>query len=647
MAGRHAALAICALIGGLGGGVAVDRLLIAPQGAKETSGRKVLYWVAPMDPSFRRDAPGKSPMGKDLVPVYEGAEPTGGISEVALSPQEINAIGVRTAVAKREALKSRIDTVGFVGYDEHRTTHIHTRAEGWIENLHVRAVGDEVHKGELLFEFYAPKITIAMRELGRAVSHGRRNDITEAEQKLHNFGVSGRQIAELRKRSTTQRLMVYAPHDGVVVALTAAQGMYLAPETNAMTLTDLSRIWIMADVFERDIGRMVPNMRAQARLEHLPGRVFEGVVDYVYPEVDTKTRTLPVRLSFKNPLRLLKPNMFAKVTLFSPQGREAVTVPAEAVIRTGRAERVIMALAGGRFRPRLITTGLYENGRVEIVQGLQPGERVVASAQFLIDSESNLAAGFLRMAPTDGAPAAGMGRLVSLDAAKRQAVVRHEPIKALDWPAMTTAFTVVRDVKLNELHPGDAVAFEAVRGADGQLALTALGPPAPVGAQGVGVVLAVKPETKLVTISHKPIPALGWPATTMDFAMGPGLDAAAFPVASTIEFDLAKGEGATYFISAVKPQAKDRRNGVPVLGDLIAVGGVINSVDAAARTANITHDAIAELGMRGLTMNFPLVRELDLASLAIHKRVIIAFRRVGKKRLEVVAAIAVPGREKP
>jgi Cu(I)/Ag(I) efflux system membrane fusion protein len=489
MAGRHVALAIFALIGGMAGGVALERLLIAPPATVETSGRKVLYWVAPMDQSFRRDTPGKSPMGMDLVPVYEGAEPAGGTSEVALSPREINAIGVRTAVARREVLTSRIETVGFVSYDEHRTTHIHTRADGWIENLLVRAVGDRVRKGDLLFELYAPTIAVAMRELDYALRRGNRRDVADAEQKLRNFGVTQRQLAQLRKRPRTQRMKVYAPHDGVVVKMKAAQGMYVKPETHAMTLTDLSSVWIMADVFERDIGRLVPKMRARARLEHLPGRVFEGVVDYIYPEVDAKTRTLPVRLRFKNPLRLLKPNMFAEATLFSPLGREAVTVPAEAVIRTGRAERVIISLPGGRFRPRLVTTGLFENGRVEILQGLQPGERVVASAQFLIDSESNLAAGFLRMAPTDSEPAAGKGRLVSLDTAERRAVVHHERIEALDWPAMTTAFTVVRNVKLDGLKAGDAVAFEAVRGADGRLALTALGSSDPVGALGVGVVL--------------------------------------------------------------------------------------------------------------------------------------------------------------
>lgn len=183
---------------------------------------------------------------------------------------------------------------------------------------------------------------------------------------------------------------------------------------------------------------------AVARFEHLYGRSFEGVIDYIYPELDAETRTLPVRLRFDNSEGLLRPNMFGNVSLIPNQTRMALTVPTEAIIRTGAAERVILKTGEGTFKPRLITTGLRDNfgggGRTEVVQGLAPGEEVVASAQFLIDSESALSAGLMRMAPTDEAPARGVGELIAVDIENRSATIRHAELDALDWPAMTSQF---------------------------------------------------------------------------------------------------------------------------------------------------------------------------------------------------------------
>src|SRR6056297_3939016 len=222
-----------------------------------------------------------------------------------------------------------------------------------------------------------------------------------------------------------QRIRFYAPQDGVVFALNAADGMYLRPETRAMSLADTGSVWLMVDVFERDMGLVTMDMRAEARFEHLPGRVFTGEIDYIFPELDAQTRTLRVRLRFDNADGLLRPNMFANVSLIPAEAQEALTVPSEAVIRTGRAERVILRQADDTFRPRLVTTGLRggfgAGGRTEIVQGLAPGDEVVASAQFLIDSESALNAGMMRFAPTDAEPAMGKGVLASLDSDRRLA----------------------------------------------------------------------------------------------------------------------------------------------------------------------------------------------------------------------------------
>ena len=653
MQGRYAALLLLVLASGVGGGIAAERLVFAVPSASEQEGPRVLYWVAPMDPNFRRDGPGLSPMGMELVPVYEGDEPTGDPAEVALSPEEINAIGVRTAVARVETLAPRIETVGFVGYDEHRTSHVHMRTEGWIEDLRVRAIGDRVSEGDLLFEIYAPEIVIAISQYRRGLRQNDRFEIDVALGQMRNFGVSERQIEELSSDpEATDRLRVYAPQDGIVVDLPAADGMYLRPETRAMTLTDLSSVWLLADVFERDIGRLSPEMRSEARLDHLPGRVFDGVVDYINPELDARTRTLPVRLRFDNEDGLLRPNMFAEVRLLGGDGREAVTVPAEAVIRTGRAERVVLALPDGRFRPRLVTTGLLQDGRIEIVQGLGAGERVVASAQFLIDSESSLSAGFLRMAPTDADPAAGVGELIALDLPSRVTTIAHEPVEALDWPAMATDFTVSADVALERLALGTHVRFEAVRGADGLLSLTDLRPDDGIDAVGTGTIHAVMAEDRKVTISPDPIAALGWPAMTMDLPITASVDPGAIPLDTPVAFDLARGDGAMYVIAAVRPRdaagevggdgpeaASPASATAPANVDppAITVGGVVNAIDAAARTANISHDDIAEIGMPGMTMTFPLDRSLDLEQVPVGRRALIGLRRGGGMQLEVVS----------
>lgn len=653
MQGRYAALLFLAVTGGLGAGIAAERLVFAVPSVAEDDGPRILFWVAPMDPDFRRDGPGLSPMGMELVPVYEGDEPAGDPAEIALSPEEINAIGVRTAVARTETLIPTIETVGFVGYDQHRTSHIHMRTQGWIEDLRVRAIGDRVREGDLLFEIYAPEIVVAISQYRRGVRRGDRLEIDVALGQMRNFGLSERQLDEIvRDPEASQRLRVYAPQDGVVVDLPAAEGMFLRPETRAMTLTDLSSVWLLADVFERDIGRLSPDMRSEARLDHLPGRVFAGAIDYINPELDPKTRTLPVRLRFDNEEGLLRPNMFAEVTLFGDGGREVVTVPAEAVIRTGRAERVVLALPDGRFRPRLVTTGLMEDGRVEIVQGLASGERVVASAQFLIDSESSLSAGFLRMAPTDADPAPGVGELLALDREQRLATIAHQQIEALDWPAMPTDFAVATAVDLDRVEPGDRVRFEAVRGADGLLALTDLRSDDGVDAVGTGTIHAVMAEDRKVSISHDPIEALGWPAMTMDLPIAGSIDPSAVPLETPVAFDLTRDEG-MYVITAVRsgdpadPAGNDAPTRMPDPPEPagngpppITVGGIVNAIDADARTANISHDDIAEIGMPGMTMDFPLDETVDPDQVPVGRRALIGLQRNGSMQFEVVSVQA-------
>jgi Cu(I)/Ag(I) efflux system membrane fusion protein len=673
MRGRYAALSILALAAGVSVGVYLERFHLNPAAGMAPGGPEILYWVAPMDPNFRQPNPGQSPMGMDLVPVYAGQEPSGDPAEVTLSAAEINAIGVRTALAQVSEISHRIETVGFVGYDEHLTTHVHTRVDGWIETLNVRAIGDRVRKGDLLFEMFSPQIGASTAELVRAMEAGQTGIVRLARGKLRSLGMSDAQIAEVEASGELARnLKVMAPQDGVVVSLEAADGMFLQPGTRAVSLTDLRSVWLIVDVFERDIARMTGDMRAVARFEHLSGRTFEGVIDYIYPELDPVTRTLPVRLRLDNDEGLLRPNMFGAVSLIPTRTRTALTVPSEAIIRTGTAERVILKTGVGAFKPRLVTTGLRDNfgggGRTEVVQGLTPGEEVVASAQFLIDSESALSAGLMRMAPTDEAPASGTGVLVSLDRAARIAEIRHGALDSLDWPAMTSRFTVRFDVPLDRLMAGQQVRFRAARGADGLLGLIALGGDDGIAATGRGMVMAVTPDGKL-SMSHDPIPELGWPAMVMDMPVA-GVDPGAVPLNAPVEFDLSKGGDGMFAIVAVRAQAQAVDAGaaapmamppapmlttpaapmpampipampMPDKAPPIIVSGTIIDIDPAARTASISHGPIKEIGMPGMTMRFALADTLDIGALSIGVETALTFARPDGMTM-ILAAAAVP-----
>lgn len=634
MRGRYSALSILTLAAGVAGGVFLERLYLNPVDRSETGEAEILYWVAPMDPNFRQPGPGKSPMGMDLIPVYAGQEPSGDPSEVQLSAAEINAIGVRTALARVSEISRKIETVGFVRYDEHLTSHVHTRVDGWIETLNIRAVGDQVQRGEVLFELFSPEFGVASFDFLRSLKNGNGLSLEAARNKLRSHGASEAQIAEIEKTGEVARsIKVVAPRDGVVIALDAADGMFLQPGTQAMSITDLNEVWLIVDVFERDIARLSEDMRAIARFEHLPGQTFEGAIDYIYPELDAQTRTLPVRLRFDNSDGLLRPNMFGNVTLVANAARMAVTVPTEAVIRTGAAERAIIKTGNGIFKPRLITTGLRDNfgegGRTEIVQGLAPGEEVVASAQFLIDSESALSAGLMRMAPTNEAPARGTGELIALDRTNRIATIRHGALESLDWPSMTSSFPIQTGVSLERVSEGQQVAFRAARGADGLLGLIDLGGDDGIAATGTGTVLAVTQDGKL-TLDHGPIPELGWPAMQMDLDVT-GLDPSAVPLDVPVAFDLARDEAGLFSVVAVRaadgdgsPAAEEEE---PASSPPIVVSGTVETVDPDTGKATITHGPIAEIGMPGMTMAFDIAPGLDAATLPLGQEATLTFER--------------------
>jgi Cu(I)/Ag(I) efflux system membrane fusion protein len=363
--------------------------------------REILYWVAPMDANYRRDEPGKSPMGMDLVPVYAD-EVDSQPGTVKIDPTVVNNLGVRTAKAQRGELSRHIDTVGYVQFDEDTLHHVHTRVDGWIEKLATKATGDPVEKGQLLFELYSPTLVNAKQEFLAALRSKNRVLLDASRERLIALGVTENQIARLEKdRTAGQRVRVYAEADGVVAHLAVREGIFVTPANEVMSIAELDKVWVLAEVFEREAAWVRPGQMAMVELDYLPGKMWHGTVDYVYPELDPKTRTLTVRIRFDNEDEMLRPNMFARVTIHAEDTGPVVHVPREAVIRGGNIDRVVAVLGEGRFRSRPVTLGIESGDRVAIRSGLEAGEEIVVSGQFLIDSESNIEAALARMDAED------------------------------------------------------------------------------------------------------------------------------------------------------------------------------------------------------------------------------------------------------
>lgn len=350
----------------------------------------ILYWVAPMDPNYRRDEPGKSPMGMDLVPVYAdatGREP----GQVTIDPTMVHNLGVRTAPALRSELPRRFDTVGYVAYDEDTVQHVHTRVDGWIERLVTKASGERVTQGQLLFELYSPTLVSAQEEYLAARRSGNRSLMSASRDRLVALGVSAPDIDRLATNKQALRTVpVRAEADGVIAHLGVREGIFVTESTEIMSVARLDSVWVIAEVFERQASWVRPGQKATVRLDYRPGETFSSTIDYIYPELDPVTRTLKVRLRFDNDSESLRPNMFARVTIDGAGFGEVVHVPREAVIRGGRTDRVVIDLGNGRFKVTPVMIGIESGDRIAIRSGLRAGDRVVTSSQFLLDSESNV-----------------------------------------------------------------------------------------------------------------------------------------------------------------------------------------------------------------------------------------------------------------
>jgi len=373
----------------------------------------------PMHPDIVRDEPGVCPicgmtlvkvapppakveMGMDYVPVYR--EDVGG--EVRISPAVVNNLGVRTEPVVRGSLPRGVQTVGYVQFDERKVQQVRPRAEGWVEGLSVRAMGETVSAGQLLFTLYSPMLESVQQEYLDALKIGNRELIDASRDRLRAVGLDAGTASRLAKSGRAAgKVAFHAPISGVITELEAREGAMLTPEMSAMTITELGSLWVVAEVPESQSSSVRQGTHAAVRFPSQPGEPIPGRVEYVYPELNMETRTVRARIVLDAPPQDVRPNMLATVSLVTADGEPVLHVPRSAVIRNGARDRVVVALGDGRFASRNVVAGAEGGDRIAIREGLQEGDRVVEAAQFLLDSEANLGAGLDRLDDRSAEPA--------------------------------------------------------------------------------------------------------------------------------------------------------------------------------------------------------------------------------------------------
>ena len=432
--------------------------------AENSAEKEPLYWVAPMDADYRRDKPGKSPMGMDLVPVYDEPDTVRDDGGIQITPVVRNNLGVRTRVVEQGPVSIPVRTVGYVTDDEDELIHVHSRIAGWVEVLHVRSLGEQVSHGEPLYEIYSPELVNAQQEFLMSERLNRRSDATATGAKLRALGMTDAQIANLKKTGQVrERITVFAPGSGYVAALPVRSGMYVRPDTEIMAIGNRDSVWIIAEFFERQAGLVKAGRAIKFTTPSMPGTQWQGTIDYVYPELDAQTRTLRARVRVPNSEGHLRPNMFVNLTMDAPIGDSLLTIPRAALIQRSDSHHVLLAEDKGYFRPVPVSIGQEAGDRVVIREGLQEGQEVLVSAQFLIDSETSLEAAMVRLETvgesagdnrSDTPPAeliTGIGRITELDHEGASVTLDHEPIPELGWPRMTMEFSVAPEADLSDL----------------------------------------------------------------------------------------------------------------------------------------------------------------------------------------------------
>jgi Cu(I)/Ag(I) efflux system membrane fusion protein len=392
-----------------------DEVAVNPAESALDHARKHLdpSYVCPMHPNIVRDQPASCPIcGMDLVAKrlerVEDERPV-----ITLGAAVVQNMGLRTARIERGTLWKYIKTQGKVAYDDDRVVQVHARTAGWIENLYVRTDGVRVQRKDDLADYFSPEVLWAQQDYIDTLKEGEVDSFGSNEQNpdpartfkqrasfdlLHYYRVPTMDIMGIQRSMKPRSIVpIKAPQSGVITEHRVREGMYVTPEDAMFTIVDLSKVWVMVDIFEHQIAWVRPGLTAEITTPAYPGRVWEGTLEFIYPEVHPQARTLKARLEFTNKDELLMPNMFVEAVIYGGPRRDVLTVPREALILSGEREMVVKVLDQNRFQPVEVQTGMWQGGAAEVRSGLDEGDEVVLSGQFLIDSESNLQASFRRL----------------------------------------------------------------------------------------------------------------------------------------------------------------------------------------------------------------------------------------------------------
>jgi len=591
-----------------------------------------LYWVAPMDPNYRRDEPGKSPMGMDLVPVYE--ESTGGNEgpgTISISPNVVNNLGVRTASVQRRSLHVPIRTVGYVQYNEDTLIHIHPRVEGWVDKLHVKASGEYVKKGEPLYSLYSPELVNAQEELLIAMRRGNEDLINAARSRLDALQMPNEAIQSLMSSKKVRQTITFsAPQTGFVDNLNIREGFFIKPGNTLLSIGALDEVWVDAEIFERQSAQVTVGLPVTMTLDFLPGKTWEGEVDYVYPTLEQSTRTLRVRLRFKNADYALKPNMFAQITIHSDFDSDNVLVPSEAVIRTGTQNRVVLAFGDGQFKSIAVDVGRVVEDYTEITTGLIDGDQIVTSAHFLLDSESSISSDFKRMEAPDALPSSVFTEATITDvmASHNMITVNHGAISEWDWPEMEMDFAVANHVDLKNLREGMVAHIEISKENDGQYVITTVhviddGETQEVSGESVWTeasVNSVMASHNMLNVDHGAIEEWEWPAMTMDFIVSENIDLSQIEVGMTLHVQITKTGDSDYLITTIHVKSSNN-----VTAQAATVAGTINAIDLKTRVANISRDAIPKWDRPAATLDFSIADAIDINQFKVGEQITFTF----------------------
>jgi len=365
-----------------------------------------LFYRNPMNPEITSDVFMQDQMGMDYIPVYaDNVQSSGPAGTVQIDPTTVQTIGVRTTKAERRSMSQSIQAVGRIDYDEQRLVQLHPKTEGWIEEMFIEKTGEPVRADTILLSLYSPQLVSTQQEYVLALKNletlraspfddvrtGAEELVQTTEDRLRLFDVPDHQIDDLKRTMVVRKdLHIHSPADGIVIRIGAREGQYVTPQTELYSIADLSRVWVQVDIYEDELPWINIGDQARMTIAAVPGRTFLGTLAYIYPYAESRTRTVKVRMEFDNPDLALKPDMFADVTIEAAAILDVVAVPSEAIIRSGTREQVFVQRAPGKFEPREVSLGVSSDGWTRIMSGIEAGEEIVVSAQFLIDSESKL-----------------------------------------------------------------------------------------------------------------------------------------------------------------------------------------------------------------------------------------------------------------